>query len=154
MTCVRILCRVRNSTVNLGLGFLFLTSCSGDSPVASPALHTGTYALQAIDGVPLPVTLVQTATGRTRLLADTLRFGAQEGRYVQLPVLGEQQGTEPERTTRVTSSAALTYTQSTGNQLVLSGFYGSEGPATANRIGTADIEVTRADGQRWRYVRQ
>ena len=133
---------------------LFLTACRSDSPASPQALTTGTYALQAIDGVPLPVTILQTPSMRTRVLADTLRFGAQEGRYVQLPVLGEQQGTRPERVTRVTSSAVLTYTQSTVDQLVLSGFYGSEGPATATRVGQADLEVTRADGKRWRYARQ
>ena len=146
--------RARSPTVALAIAFLFLAACRGDPVTAAPAITTGTYALQAVDGVPLPVTLFETATSRTRLLADTLRFGPQEGRYLQLPVLGIRQGTEPERVTRVTTAIVLTYTQSTVDRLVLSAFYGSDGPAVADRSAQTDLEVTRADGQRWRYARQ
>lgn len=69
----------------LSCAFLLMLSACGEVPLAPQSL-VGTYALVAVDDVPVPVVLATDPTNAIVLMADTMRLhaaGSLEGRRCQ-----------------------------------------------------------------------
>ena len=125
-----------------------------------PVRLSTTYALDRVNGQPLPFVREENAARRVRVLADTLRFTpaglASDGGLTQITVLGTQAAGQAEVVTRVESPAGRRFTRTSPFTFVLSEFMGSANvPASASDgvVGQVPASlVVNPTGQGWLYL--
>ncbi|MDQ6887456.1 MAG: hypothetical protein M3068_09190 [Gemmatimonadota bacterium] len=128
---------------------LLATACGSRAPDQPSITRAGRYVLVTVNDRALPAVYYSSANLTLRAHYDTLFFSATDMTYSERALIGQQEGGQPELTSRVTGSApSFSFTQPSPNTVEIPEFIG--GSATG-QLTSASLVLTTPAGQRWFY---